>query len=96
MQINIFRFKYFIDHIVLKISCCKKYLRLNQSQDLYLRRHYETNRAPLGLYFHTLWFKNKKNRKAFRRFLDDIVSTLIVDEKEKIYNIKIIKCKHNS
>ena len=30
-------------------------------------------RAPLGLYFHTLWFKQKKNRIAFRRFLDDMV-----------------------
>ena len=38
------------------------------------RRHYDTNRAPLGLYFHTLWFKNKKNRRAFRKFLDEMVS----------------------
>ena len=38
------------------------------------RRHYDTNRAPLGLYFHTLWFKDKKNRKAFRKFLDEMVS----------------------
>ncbi|XP_023329724.1 uncharacterized protein LOC111702311 [Eurytemora carolleeae] len=37
------------------------------------RRHYDTNRAPLGLYFHTLWFKQKKNRAAFRKFLDDMV-----------------------
>merc|ERR1712127_342013 len=37
------------------------------------RRHYETNRAPMGLYFHTLWFKNAKNRRAFRKFLDKMV-----------------------
>jgi hypothetical protein len=37
------------------------------------RRHYNTNRAPLGLYFHTLWFKQAKNRRAFRKFLDKMV-----------------------
>ena len=41
------------------------------------RRHYDTNRAPLGLYFHTLWFKDKKNRRAFRKFLDEMVSEVI-------------------
>ena len=41
---------------------------------MHCRRHYETNRAPLGLYFHTLWFKDKKNQKAFKRFLADMVN----------------------
>jgi len=36
-------------------------------------RHFSTNRAPLGLYFHTLWFKEAKNRRAFRKFLDEMV-----------------------
>jgi hypothetical protein len=25
-------------------------------------RHYNSNRAPLGLYFHSNWFKTKQNR----------------------------------
>ena len=29
------------------------------------KRHYDTNRAPFGLYFHTIWFKNKINMKGF-------------------------------
>lgn len=30
------------------------------------RRHYNTNRAPLGLYFHTIWFKVKHNMKGMK------------------------------
>lgn len=30
------------------------------------RRHYDTNRAPLGLYFHTIWFKTKHNMKGMK------------------------------
>jgi hypothetical protein len=29
------------------------------------QRHYTTNRAPFGLYFHTIWFKKRQNLKAF-------------------------------
>ncbi|KAF0303227.1 Basement membrane-specific heparan sulfate proteoglycan core protein [Amphibalanus amphitrite] len=36
------------------------------------KRHYTTNRAPFGLYFHTGWFQKKSNLKAFSRFLDAI------------------------
>lgn len=36
------------------------------------KRHYTTNRAPFGLYFHTGWFQYKKHRKALRRFLNDL------------------------
>merc|ERR1712029_704302 len=32
-----------------------------------------SNRAPMGLYFHATWFKNKKNRRAFRKFLAEMV-----------------------
>ena len=38
------------------------------------QRHYSSNRAPLGLYFHSTWFEDKKNRKAFRKFLEEMVS----------------------
>ncbi|KAG0700094.1 MAM and LDL-receptor class A domain-containing protein 1 [Chionoecetes opilio] len=36
------------------------------------QRHYDTNRAPLGLYFHTIWFKTKHNMKGIKRFLDEV------------------------
>lgn len=29
------------------------------------KRHYFTNRAPLGLHFHSAWFKNSEYFKAF-------------------------------
>ena len=29
------------------------------------KRHYTTNRAPFGLYFHTGWFQKKSNLRAF-------------------------------
>lgn len=29
------------------------------------KRHYSTNRAPLGLYFHTTWFRNSEYLEAF-------------------------------
>ena len=58
------------------VDSCPPYFSENELYEMFMnnfRRHYETNRAPLGLYFHTLWFKDAKNRKAFRRFLDDMV-----------------------
>lgn len=36
-------------------------------------RHYTTNRAPFGLYFHTIWFKEKRNFKALMRFIDEMI-----------------------
>lgn len=30
------------------------------------RRHFNSNRAPLGLYFHTIWFKKRINLRAFQ------------------------------
>jgi hypothetical protein len=30
------------------------------------KRHYNTNRAPYGLYFHTTWFKKPEYLAAFR------------------------------
>jgi hypothetical protein len=30
------------------------------------KRHYNTNRAPYGLYFHTTWFKKPEHLAAFR------------------------------
>ena len=36
-------------------------------------RHYKTNRAPFGLYFHTIWFKEKKNFNVLTKFLDELL-----------------------
>uniref|UniRef100_A0A1B0CRU7 Chitin-binding type-2 domain-containing protein n=1 Tax=Lutzomyia longipalpis TaxID=7200 RepID=A0A1B0CRU7_LUTLO len=36
------------------------------------KRHYLTNRAPLGLFFHTTWFRNAEYMEAFMNFLDDM------------------------
>ncbi|KAG8230136.1 hypothetical protein J437_LFUL010628 [Ladona fulva] len=35
-------------------------------------RHYDTNRAPFGLYFHTTWFKKPEFLAAFQKFLDEM------------------------
>ncbi|KAF5292234.1 hypothetical protein FQA39_LY14049 [Lamprigera yunnana] len=37
------------------------------------KRHYYTNRAPFGLYFHSSWFRNEQNLIALEKFLDDII-----------------------
>lgn len=29
------------------------------------KRHYSTNRAPYGLYFHSTWFRNEEHLSAF-------------------------------
>ncbi|XP_061386614.1 chitin deacetylase 1 [Musca vetustissima] len=36
------------------------------------KRHYLSNRAPLGLYFHANWFKKAEYLNAFLKFLDDL------------------------
>lgn len=58
------------------VDSCPPYFSETELTEMFMqnfRRHYDTNRAPLGLYFHTLWFKEAKNRRAFRKFLDDMV-----------------------
>ncbi|XP_076327313.1 uncharacterized protein LOC143234116 [Tachypleus tridentatus] len=37
-------------------------------------RHYRSNRAPLGLFYHSAWFTTAHHRKGFLKFLDDILS----------------------
>ena len=62
------------------VDSCPAFFSENELYEMLMnnfRRHYDTNRAPLGLYFHTLWFKDKKNRRAFRKFLDEMVSQVI-------------------
>jgi len=58
------------------VDSCPPYFSEEELTEMFMenfRRHYNTNRAPLGLYFHTLWFKQAKNRRAFRKFLDKMV-----------------------
>ncbi|XP_074599997.1 uncharacterized protein LOC141854276 [Brevipalpus obovatus] len=37
------------------------------------KRHYNSNRAPFGLYYHSAWFNSAHHRKAFIRFIDEII-----------------------
>lgn len=36
-------------------------------------RHYKSNRAPFGLFYHSAWFNTQHHRRGFMRFLDDIL-----------------------
>ncbi|XP_022240245.1 uncharacterized protein LOC106458349 isoform X2 [Limulus polyphemus] len=37
-------------------------------------RHYNSNRAPLGLFYHSAWFTTAHHKKGFMKFLDEILS----------------------
>ena len=67
----------FDDFSCAMVDSCPPYFSTEEILDIFMtnfNRHYSSNRAPLGLYFHSTWFKQKKNRKAFRKFLDELVS----------------------
>ncbi|GAB6025684.1 hypothetical protein CHUAL_011671 [Chamberlinius hualienensis] len=59
------------------VDSCPKY---DEEEEVYqmlisnFKRHYDTNRAPLGLYFHTVWFFDDVNKRAFLKFVDEMVS----------------------
>lgn len=38
------------------------------------RRHYESNRAPFGLFYHSAWFNRPHHRRGFLRFVDEVLS----------------------
>ncbi|XP_043513906.1 chitin deacetylase 1 isoform X1 [Frieseomelitta varia] len=40
---------------------------------LNFKRHYLSNRAPLGLHFHASWFQNPSYFYAFSKFMDDVL-----------------------
>ncbi len=47
------------------VDSCPPYLSQEELFDVFMTnfyRHYNSNRAPLGLYFHSNWFKTKSNR----------------------------------
>jgi hypothetical protein len=37
-------------------------------------RHYNSTRAPFGLYYHARWFNVPHHRKGFMRFLDKLIT----------------------
>ena len=59
------------------VDSCPPYFSRDEIFEIFMTnfyRHYNSNRAPLGLFFHATWFSNKKNRWAFRKFLDEMVA----------------------
>lgn len=76
------------------VDSCPSYGTENEVFEMLMhnfRRHYETNRAPLGLYFHTIWFKKKINLRGFQvipistRFSESTYKTIYM----RLYVIKI-------
>ncbi|UXI21078.1 uncharacterized protein NH340_JMT07021 [Sarcoptes scabiei] len=38
------------------------------------KRHYNSNRAPFGLYYHSAWFNSEHHRSGFIRVIDDLLT----------------------
>ncbi|KAH9396989.1 hypothetical protein TYRP_003291 [Tyrophagus putrescentiae] len=63
-------------HICAMVDSCPTHL---SDEEVYamlkdnFNRHYKTNRAPFGLYFHTIWFKDRRNFNILTRFLDELL-----------------------
>lgn len=36
-------------------------------------RHYRSNKAPLGLFYHSAWFNTIHHRRGFMKFIDEIL-----------------------
>ncbi|RWS23772.1 peritrophic membrane chitin binding protein-like protein [Leptotrombidium deliense] len=37
-------------------------------------RHYKSNKAPLGLFYHSAWFNTQHHRRGLIKFLDEILT----------------------
>ncbi len=51
------------------VDSCPSYATDDETYEMLMsnfRRHFTTNRAPFGLYFHTIWFKKRINMRAFQ------------------------------
>ena len=51
------------------VDSCPSYGSEDETYDMLMhnfKRHFNSNRAPLGLYFHTSWFKKRLNLRAFQ------------------------------
>jgi len=63
-------------HTCAMVDSCPTHLSDDEVFDMFMTnfdRHYKTNRAPFGIYFHTIWFKEKQNFRVFLRFLDELI-----------------------
>lgn len=63
-------------HTCAMVDSCPAHLTEDEMFDMLrtnFERHYTTNRAPFGLYFHTIWFKEKRNFRALMRFIDEMI-----------------------
>ncbi|GAV02036.1 hypothetical protein RvY_12649 [Ramazzottius varieornatus] len=59
------------------IDNCPEETNQDRMKDFFMdnfKRFYETNRAPFGLYFHTLWFDSKSHTEAFMKFIDEALA----------------------
>lgn len=74
------RISMFQGHICAMVDSCPTHL---SDEEVYamlkdnFNRHYRTNRAPFGLYFHTIWFKEKRNFAILTRFLDELLQNKV-------------------
>lgn len=68
-------------HICAMVDSCPTHLSDEEIYALLLdnfNRHYKSNRAPFGLYFHTIWFKEKRNFNILMRFIDELIGNKVV------------------
>lgn len=65
---NVFAFSFVKDYTCSMMDQCPPALDEEEVYEMLMynfRRHYDSNRAPFGLYFHTIWFKSKINMNGF-------------------------------
>ncbi|XP_014609086.1 PREDICTED: uncharacterized protein LOC106789421 [Polistes canadensis] len=58
------------------MNSCPSNLSLNEVYEMLMfnfKRHYHSNRAPMGLHFHTSWFQTSTYYHAFNKFLEDVL-----------------------
>ncbi len=69
------------------VDSCPTHLSEDEVYAMFMdnfNRHYKTNRAPFGLYFHTIWFKEKQNFRILLRFIDDLIENKVWKKNKKI------------
>ena len=63
-------------HTCAMVDSCPTHLSDDEVFDMFMNnfdRHYKSNKAPFGIYFHTIWFKEKQNFRVFLRFIDELM-----------------------
>ena len=59
----------FKEYSCAMVDSCPSYGSEDETFEMLMhnfKRHFNSNRAPLGLYFHTSWFKKRLNLRAFQ------------------------------